>query len=110
MQESKIVEVDSPSALICPHCSQNLVDEDNNVVVPCEHLLFFYVSLGAFEHIDPSLEERMNEAEREEDFDLWDFLRNESGAETILRHSEDGMACGPVSCTVWAGIVRAPHS
>jgi hypothetical protein len=52
----------------------------------------------------------MDEAERKEDFDCWDFLRNESGAEMILRHSEQGMSCGPVSCTVWVGIVQSPDS
>ena len=107
MQESKIIEVDSASALVCPHCAQKLVDEEDCVVVPCEHLMFFYVSLGDFEYIIPTLEERMKEAEAQEDFDCRDFLRNESGAEVILEHTEDGMACGPVSCTAWAGIVRA---
>ena len=109
MQESKIVEVDSAASLICPHCSQKLVDEDDCVVVPCDHLLFFYVS-GCFEYIDPKLEERMTEAEGEEDFDRCDFLRDQSGAEIILEHTEDGMACGPVSCTAWVGIVKTPRS
>jgi ribosomal protein L37AE/L43A len=115
MQEPKSIEVESDALLTCPHCSKKLVDKDNNGVVPCGHVLFFYVSLGGFEYIDSNLEERMHEAEQEADhkeefFDRWGFLRDESGAEIILKQTEGGIACGLVSCTVWVGIVQTPRS
>jgi hypothetical protein len=115
MQEPKSIEVESGALLACPHCSKKFLDKDSNEVVLCSHVLYFYVSSGGFEYIDSNLEERMHEAEQkadleEEFFDHWDFLRDESGAEIILKQTEEGIACGPVSCTVWVGIVEAPHS
>jgi len=115
MQEPKSIEVESGELLTCPHCSEKFLDKVNNEVVLCSHVLFFYVSSGGFEYIDSNLESRMHEAEQkadqeEEFFDRWEFLRDKSGAEIILKQTERGIACGPVSCTVWVGIVQAPRS
>jgi hypothetical protein len=115
MPGAGIIEIDSESPVKCPQCSRVFLDVETNRVSPCEHVLFIYANSEAFEYIDPPLEERLLAAQEIAEqqhgyFDTWDFLKEEAGADVILEHVEEAMACGPIDFTVWVGIVAGPHA
>jgi hypothetical protein len=72
---------------------------------------FIYCNGEAFEYVEPSLEHRLDvadsEAEEDGGVDPWGFLREQSGVDVILEQTEEGMACGPISATLWVGIKKS---
>jgi hypothetical protein len=69
-----------------------------------------YANGEAFEYCEPELEvllakEEAKADEQDEFFDTWKALRRHSGPnDLILEQTEESMACGPLSFTVWVGI------
>src|ERR1700745_244748 len=105
-----IIEVDQGD-ITCPICCETIVDEVGPCTQPsCGHVRFIYVNDDGFEYIDPELQKELNAEkvgaeESGERFDTWDALRAHTGPDSIiLDQTETGMACGPMSFTVWVGI------
>jgi hypothetical protein len=110
MTEAKIIEI-AEGNIKCPTCGTTIIDDDGPGTQPsCAHVRFIYVNDEAFEYIDPELEKELNAErasveEKGHRFDTWDALRAHTGPDSIiLDQTETGIACGPVSFTVWVGI------
>jgi len=110
MSDPVIVEVGEEEELKCPTCGKAIVTAEEVVAQPsCKHVRFIYANGEAFEYIDPELEaqlelERSQAEEKDEDFDEWEALKAHTGpGSVILEQTEEEMACGPVSPTVWVG-------
>jgi hypothetical protein len=75
----------------------------------CPHVRFVYAN-EAFEYCEPELEvvlaeEEAKADEQDEIFDMWEALQLHCGpGDLILEQTEQAIACGPVSFTVWVGI------
>jgi len=113
MTEAKIIEV-GEGDITCPTCGTTIMDDDGPGIQPsCAHVRFIYCNGEAFEYIEPELEKELSaEAARAEEkgelFDTWDALRARTGPDSIiLEQTETGMACGPISFTIWVGIRTA---
>jgi uncharacterized Zn finger protein (UPF0148 family) len=113
LMQPTIIEVDE-GVITCPTCGKTIVEEDGPVSQPsCDHVRFIYVNGDAFEYIDPDLQKELNAEEaaaeeRDEEFDTWDALRAHTGSDSIvLEQAQRGMACGPMSFTVWVGIRKS---
>jgi hypothetical protein len=108
MPDAKIIEADE-GIVACPRCGETLLDEDGGPVHPyCEHVRFVFVNGDDFDYIDPDLELELANAKADNAcglFDTWEFLREKArDVGLILERTERGMACGPVSFTVWVGL------
>lgn len=105
-----IIDVAEGQDITCPTCGKTIIDEEGPGTQPsCAHVRFIYHSV-AFEYIDPELQkeldaEEASAKEKGKRFDTWDALRAHTGPDSIiLEQTERGMACGPISFTVWVGI------
>jgi hypothetical protein len=110
MSDPVIIEVDEGKELKCPTCGRVIVNSEEEVAQPCcKHVRFICENGVAFEYIDPELEaqlelDRSQAEQKDEHFDEWEALKAHTGpGSVILEQTEEEMACGPVSPTVWVG-------
>lgn len=111
MPDVGITQIDEEQDVVCPVCGITILDSEELHQQPsCPHVRFIYANGEAFEYCDPELEALLAEEEAKADeddefFDTWDALRRHSElGDLILEQTEESMACGPVSFTVWIGI------
>ena len=110
------VNLDLPSGtpfeeLFCPACGAKLMSEDG--VGACRHLAYVYWDeLGEFEQVAPQIEGALRTALDDEDADDHpvNLVAVQLASKPILHLSVEtsGMACGPVSSTLYVGIDFAP--
>jgi len=105
-----ITKVDEGN-ITCPNCGKTILAEAGFAEQPsCAHVRFIYVNGDGFEYIDPALQkvldsEAASAEEKNDLFDTWDALRAHTGPDSIiLEQKETGMACGPITFTIWVGI------
>jgi hypothetical protein len=113
MKKPTIIKVNEGD-ITCPTCGKTIADDDGPSSQPsCDHVRFFYVNGDGFEYIDPELQKELNAEEaaakeRDDLFDTWDALRAHAGPDSIiLEQTQRGMACGPMSFTIWVGIRKS---
>lgn len=113
MPNPQIIRIDEEQDIVCPVCDALILDSETLYPQPsCEHVRFVYCNGEFFEYVNSELEALLAEDESKSDeqdefFDTWEALRRHSGPEDlILEQTEESMACGPVSFTVWFGIRR----
>lgn len=111
MANTQMIQIDAELDLVCPVCGITILDSEGLHQQPsCSHVRFIYANGEAFEYCDPELEALLAEEEAKADeddefFDTWDALRRHcEPGDLILEQTEESMACGPVSFTVWVGI------
>lgn len=111
MVSPQIIQIDEEQDVVCPVCRITILDSEKlNEQPSCEHVLFVYCNGECFEYVNPELEALLAEEEGHGDemdglFDTREALRRHSGPDDlILEQTDDSMACGPVSFTVWVGI------
>jgi hypothetical protein len=116
MHKAKIRRIEPGEAVNCPTCGKaiTIVEPEYTYFADplCEHVRFIF-NVDEFAYIEPELKTKLDAEEaqaeeREEDFDPWEALKVHTGPDSIIiSQTEEGMACGPVSSTVWIG-VRSP--
>jgi hypothetical protein len=111
MASPRILHIDEQQDIICPVCEVTIFDSEKLHDQPsCAHIRFVYANGECFEYINSELEavlaeEESKADEQDEFFDMWEALRRHSGpGDLILEQTEQAIACGPVSFTVWIGI------
>ena len=98
-------------ALHCPVCGVKLLSPDGEG--ECPHLAYTYFDeVGEFTSVAPHLEEVLSAVLDDEEADEHpvDLAATKIQAKSILHLSVEtsGMACGPVSSTVYLGIDFSP--
>lgn len=114
MPNPQMIQIDEEQDIVCPVCGVTILDSEELHPQPsCPHVRFVYANGEAFEYCKSELEALLAEEEsradeQDEFFDTWEALRRHSGPnDLILKQTEESMACGLVSFTVWVGIRNA---
>ena len=100
----------STEYVYCPLCRQrvNDVTEESYDILPCSHLLFAYQTFsGDYEYIEESVEERISKIDKDEldDDGLLEVMAAAGYGNdlVVVDVCSSGMACGPVSHSVYFG-------
>jgi hypothetical protein len=111
MTELRIVQLAGDQDVACPICGVMILDAEQLAdQLSCPHVRFIYANSEAFEYCDPQLEvllalEEAKADEQDAVFDMWEALKRHCGpGDVILEQTEQAIACGPISFTVWVGI------
>src|SRR5580693_9624670 len=111
MENAQIIELGDEQDVICPICRTTIIDNERVQEQPsCGHVKFIYCDGETFEFIRPELEAQLAEEEAKADdedelFDVWKALLGHlQPGDSILKQTDQSMACGPVPFIVWVGI------
>lgn len=105
-----VVDVEEDENIVCPSCGVTAINSDGPREQPsCQHIRFIYLEGYGFDYAAAelgALVQKVDDGDVDtcDESEFWDVMKADLGAEgTILKRTDSGMACGPVSFTVWVG-------